>query len=319
MSLPAIRLLPNAITVLALCAGLSSVRFILVGDPGAAIAAIGVAAILDGLDGRLARLLGATSRMGAELDSLSDAISFGVAPALILYSWSLDNHQAGWLVALLYVVCMVLRLARFNTLLEATEQPVFAKEFFVGVPAPAGAMLALLPLIVVQQQGPGWWSSPLVVAGWTVLVSLLAVSRIPTLSVKRARVRSGSITPLLVGLVLVVAAIVIFPWAVLGLALLAYLAHLPIATRRYRWLAAHPEAWDAEPRQRRAIRRQHRVNRGLRLRRPPMPRVTGAALRGRLRPGAGVRPPTTTDRARRGWRGLGLRRSGRSPRGHSDG
>ena len=161
---PGVRLLPNAITVLAMCAGLSAVHFALAGRYAAAIAAIAVAAVLDSLDGRIARLLDATSKMGAELDSLADAISFGVAPALVLYIWKLEGNRLGWVVALIFAVCMVLRLARFNTLLDDTEQPPYAKEFFVGVPAPAGGLLALLPLILTLQFGPTaggrrrrWW------------------------------------------------------------------------------------------------------------------------------------------------------------------
>src|SRR5207249_8732194 len=150
---PGVRVLPNAVTVLALCAGLSSVQFALQDYWGFSIAAIGVAAVLDSLDGRIARLLDATSKMGAELDSLSDAIAFGVSPALVLYIWKLDGHRMGWVVALTFAVCMILRLARFNTLLDDTEQPPYAKEFFVGVPAPAGGLLALLPLIITVEVG----------------------------------------------------------------------------------------------------------------------------------------------------------------------
>ena len=121
-----VRLLPNAITVLAMCAGLSAVQFALAGNLVAAIASIAVAAVLDSLDGRIARLLDATSKMGAELDSLADAISFGVAPALVLYIWKFDGNRAGWVVALVFAVCIILRLARFNTLLDDTEQPPYA-------------------------------------------------------------------------------------------------------------------------------------------------------------------------------------------------
>ncbi len=154
---PGVRLLPNAITVLAMCAGLSAVQFALSRNYAAAIASIAVAAVLDSLDGRLARLLDATSKMGAELDSLSDAISFGVAPALVLYIWKFPGDRTGWVIALVFAVCIILRLARFNTLLEDTEQPPYAKEFFVGVPAPAGGLLVLLPLILFVQIGHDGW------------------------------------------------------------------------------------------------------------------------------------------------------------------
>ncbi len=185
---PGVRLLPNAITVLAMCSGLSAVHFANVGMWGAAIASIAAAAVFDGLDGRIARLLDATSKMGAELDSLADAISFGVAPALAIYLWKFEGSRAGWVIALIFAVCMVVRLARFNTLLEK-EQPPFAKEFFVGVPAPAGGLLLLLPLIIEEQiRSDGWWNEPLVVGVWTVVVAMLLVSRIPTLSVKTVKV-----------------------------------------------------------------------------------------------------------------------------------
>src|SRR3954462_5018387 len=182
---PGVRLLPNAITVLAMCAGLSGVQFALTNNYAVAIGAIGAAAVLDSLDGGIARLLDATSKMGAELDSLADAISFGVAPALVLYVWQFQGNRVGWVVALVYAVCIILRLARFNTLLEDTEQPPYAKEFFVGVPAPAGGLLVLLPLILSIQFGAeGWWSAKLVVVFWTVAVAALLISRIPTLSLK---------------------------------------------------------------------------------------------------------------------------------------
>src|SRR5690348_12920951 len=167
---PGVRLLPNAITVLAMCAGLSAVQFALLDQYEAVLASLFAAAILDSLDGRIARLLDATSKMGAELDSLSDAIAFGVAPALVLYHWKLgETDRLGWIFALVFAVCMILRLARFNTLLDDTEQPPYAKEFFVGVPAPAGGLLALLPLIVALEFGQhGWWSNSVVVMCWTV-------------------------------------------------------------------------------------------------------------------------------------------------------
>jgi CDP-diacylglycerol---serine O-phosphatidyltransferase len=279
-SAPGVRLLPNAITVLALCAGLSSVQFALSGQYSASVLAITVAALLDSLDGRLARLLDATSRIGAELDSLADAVSFGVAPALVLFVWGLSGQRAGWTVALVFAVCVVLRLARFNTLLDDDEQPPFTKEFFVGVPSPPGALLALLPLVVTLHLGTGWWSSPMAVSVWTVLTALLMVSRIPTLSMKTVRVPPEAIVPLLVLIVIVAALVVTYPFAALGLAMLLYLGHLPYAAYRYRWLAAHPEAWEVPPRQRRAIRRSARQ---LGLRRPLHRQVAGAAVRASAR------------------------------------
>jgi CDP-diacylglycerol--serine O-phosphatidyltransferase len=318
-----VRLLPNAITVLALCAGLSAVQFALSGQYTMAIGAIGVAAVLDSLDGRIARLLDATSKMGAELDSLSDAISFGVAPALVLYVWLSDDNRFGWVAALIFAVCMILRLARFNTLLDDIEQPPYASEFFVGVPAPAGGLLALLPLIVSLQFGDGWWSTSPLVWVWTVAIAALLISRIPTLSLKTVKAPAKAVAPLLVGVGLVAAAIIQYPLIALACALVLYLAHLPYSVRRYRWLAGHPEAWDVPARERRAIRRA-RSQRRLRLRQPRLRRVAGAARRavgfprtadhvarqGRSYPAEPPVRPADPGPRRRQWRRIGLRQRG---------
>ena len=157
------RLIPNAITVGALCAGLSGVRFAIDARWEMAVAAIVVAAILDGLDGRMARLLNGTSKFGAELDSLADFVSFGAAPALIVYLWVLNGWGGvGWVIALGFAVCCALRLARFNTALADPNPPRWAGHFFTGVPAPAGAGLALLPMMLHFEVGPGWVDKPLV-------------------------------------------------------------------------------------------------------------------------------------------------------------
>jgi CDP-diacylglycerol--serine O-phosphatidyltransferase len=322
---PGVRLLPNAITVLALCAGLSAVQFALTGDYLLSIGAIGVAAVLDSLDGRIARLLDATSKMGAELDSLSDAISFGVAPALVLYVWQFDDDRIGWIAALIFAVCMILRLARFNTLLDDTEQPPYASEFFVGVPAPAGGLLALLPLILAQEFGDGWWSSGVLVWLWTVAIAALLISRIPTLSLKTVKAPAKAVAPLLVGVGLLAAAIIQYPLIALAAALVLYLAHVPYSVRRYHWLAGHPEAWEVPARERRAIRRA-RSQRRLGLRPPLRRRVAGAARRAVRLPRhddqhvARVRRPypgepqgraTEHGPRRRSWRRIGLRQRGR--------
>jgi CDP-diacylglycerol---serine O-phosphatidyltransferase len=280
-----VRLLPNVITVLALCSGLSALKFALDGNYTGALAAIVLAALLDGLDGRLARLLDATSRIGAELDSLADCVSFGVAPALVLFVWTLRGIPIGWPVALVFTVCVVLRLARFNTLLDDTEALPFTKEFFVGVPSPSGALLALLPLTVFLQFGGGWWSAPVTVAAWMVTVALAMVSRLPTLSPKTVRVPARAVAPLLVMIAGLAAAVITFPFALLAVAMLLYLAQVPYASYRYRWLAQHPSAWEVPPRQRRAIRRTARSMRRLGLRPPLRRRVAGAAARA----GAAVR------------------------------
>lgn len=314
---PGVRLLPNAITVLALCAGLSAVQFALTGNYPMAIGSIGIAAVLDSLDGRIARMLDATSKMGAELDSLSDAISFGVAPALVLYIWNVDTQHISWIVSLVFAVCMILRLARFNTFLDDTEQPPYAGEFFTGVPAPAGGLLALLPLIITIEYGQGWWSSRAAVWIWTVAVAALLISRIPTLSLKTVRAPAKAIAPLLVGVCLLAALIILYPFIALGIALLLYVVHIPYAVYRNRWLAGHPEAWAVPPRERRAIRRA-RSQRRLGLRPPLRRRVAGAAMRAVRLPRNGeqhvARRTYTADgkeRGRRSWRRIGLRQRGK--------
>ncbi|MEV7096160.1 CDP-diacylglycerol--serine O-phosphatidyltransferase [Amycolatopsis sp. NPDC051045] len=310
---PGVRLLPNAITVLALCAGLSAVQFALTKNYAMAIASIGIAAVLDSLDGRIARLLDATSKMGAELDSLSDGISFGVAPALVIYVWQTGADRIGWVASLIFAVCMILRLARFNTLLDDAEQPPYASEFFVGVPAPAGGLLAMLPLVASLQWGEGWWSSQYVVWAWTVAIAALLISRIPTLSLKTVRAPARAIAPLLIGVALLAAAIIQFPLVALVAAMILYLTHIPFAVKRHRWLARHPEAWTVPARERRAIRRARSARR-LGLRPPLRRRVAGAAMRAvRLpRTGETVRTPRGSQNGqgprRRSWRQIGLRR-----------
>ncbi len=272
-----IRLLPNAVTVLALCSGLSAVYFALAGHFGLSVAAVGTAALCDALDGRLARLLDASTRIGAELDSLADLVSFGVAPALVIYIWALDGYGFGWAVALVFAVCMALRLARFNTLIDVEDDVPYAKEFFVGVPAPAAALVAGIPLYVTLEFGPGWWSTPALVGVWAVAVAGLMVSRLPTVSFKTVRVPARFIAPLLVLVGLGTAVLVTAPF--LGLAVVAavYLALLPYTMYRHRWMGRHPEAWNVTVRERRAVARAARSARRLGLRSPLRRRVAGRA------------------------------------------
>lgn len=272
-----IRLLPNAVTVLALCVGLSAVYFALDARFELAVAAVAVAALCDALDGRLARMLDASSRIGAELDSLADLVSFGVAPALVLYVWALEGNRFGWTVALIFAVCMALRLARFNTLIDVEDEFPFAKEFFVGVPAPAAAMTVGIPLYVTLHFGPGWWSTPVPVALWALVVAGLMVSRLPTLSLKTVRVSPRYVAPLLVGVGIAAAALITVQF--LGLAIVAagYLVLIPYTLHRYRWLSRHPEAWNVPVRERRAVARAARSARRLGLRSPLRRRVAGRA------------------------------------------
>lgn len=242
------RLIPNILTVLALCAGLTSIRFALNGEWQQAAIAIFAAAILDGLDGRMARLLKATSKFGAELDSLSDFISFGVAPAVVLYMWGMSGVAGfGWAVVLFFATCAALRLARFNTKLGDPDLPAYAYNYFSGVPAPAGAGLALLPMILSFDLGYDTvLKHPALVIAWVFFIGLLMVSAIPTYSGKKARIPQGLVIPMLIVVGLLVAALVNAPWRTLsGLGLL-YLLCIPFSVRSYRRLKAEAEQMVAQ-------------------------------------------------------------------------
>ena len=253
-----VRLLPNAVTVLALCSGLSAVNFALAGRYDLCVAAIAAAAVFDALDGGLARLLDASSKIGAELDSLSDLVAFGVSPALLFYIWRLEGNRLGWVVALVFAVCMALRLARFNTLIDAEQRWPFAKEFFVGVPAPAAALIGALPLLVWLQFGDGWWSAPLTVGLWALFAAMLMVSRLPTISLKTARVPPRYVAPALVLVGLGFALLVAEPFLAMSAVAVGYLLFLPYTIYRFEWLKRHPEAWDVPTRDRRAVARAAR-------------------------------------------------------------
>jgi CDP-diacylglycerol--serine O-phosphatidyltransferase len=249
-----LRMLPSALTVAAICLGLTSVKFALDNRPTEAMALLAVAAILDALDGRMARLLGATSRMGEEIDSLADAVNFGVAPAFIVYATLLSHSRVGWIVVLLYSVCIVLRLARFNALLDE-DQPAYAKEYFVGMPAPAGAIGAIGPLAAKMQFGDGWWTSEWAVSVWMIGVSLLVVSTIPMRKIHTFSVSPNMAVPLLALLAIGIAASIFYGYIMIMATIVAYVIHIPFAVRSKRWVAAHPEAWNDKPQQRRAQRR----------------------------------------------------------------
>lgn len=250
-----LHILPSSMTVLAICAGLTSIKYALDGQPHIAMALIAAAAILDGLDGRVARLLDAESRMGAEIDSLADAVDFGVAPAVVIYVSLLSTLSAGWIVVLLYAVCVVLRLARFNTLLDDASLPAYTREYFVGMPAPAGA-IALMGLLAAKLQfGDGWWTSEWFTCAWVVGASVLLVSRIPMRKMHAVSVPPNLAAVLLAVLALVAAAAFLFPYILVMVLIVAYLCHIPFAVRSQRWVAAHPEVWEAKPKQRRAARR----------------------------------------------------------------
>ncbi len=246
---------PSALTILAICAGLTAVRAVIDDNVNLAMALVVAAALLDGIDGRVARLMGATTKIGAEIDSLADAINFGVVPALIMYLYLLQGYDLGWGFALIYCCAIVLRLARFNTLLDDTDAPGYTRDFFVGVPAPAAALVVLLPIGLAQQFGDGWWTSPLVVGLWLVVVALLAVSRVPTASLKTSSVQPRKLAGLLILVAIGAALLLTYPYVLMIILVAAYAVHIPFAWRSRRWVQARPEHWEAPAAERRAERR----------------------------------------------------------------
>lgn len=250
------RMIPNIMTLLGLCAGLTSMRYALEGRFGSAAVAIVVAAFIDGLDGRLARLLKATSRFGAEFDSLADFCCFGIAPAFILYIWSLQTAGGfGFVPCLIFAVCMALRLARFNAALDA-PRPIshaYVYNFFTGVPAPAGAGLALFPLFLGLEGhslGVHWLEylprHPLFCAVVLIGTAFLLVSTLPVWSFKNFKVRSEYALPLFLGVGAFVAVLVADPWAALAAAGLMYLGMLPFSRRSFRRLRDEAEATQSD-------------------------------------------------------------------------
>ncbi|AHC23994.1 MULTISPECIES: CDP-alcohol phosphatidyltransferase family protein [Mycobacteriaceae] len=254
----AMKILPSATTVLAICCGLTSIKFALDGQPHIALALIGAAAVLDGIDGGIARALDAQSRMGAEIDSLADAVNFGVAPALVVYVTLLPTSPVGWIFALLYAVCIVLRLARFNALLDDTSKPAYTRQYFTGMPAPCGAVGVIGPLAAMLQFGDGWWTAPWFVCLWFAANAALLVSRVPTLALKSVSMPPNAAPILLIAIAAAAAALLLFPYVLVLLIIIGYVLIIPFTVRSQRWVAARPEAWDAMPRERRAQRREIR-------------------------------------------------------------
>jgi CDP-diacylglycerol--serine O-phosphatidyltransferase len=227
------QLIPNVLTVAALCAGLTAIRFGLIGRWDLAIFAIVVAGVFDGLDGRMARLLSGGTKFGAELDSLSDFVAFGVAPAMMLYLWTMHAFAGiGWAIVLLYAVCCALRLARFNTALGDPNPPPWARYYFTGVPAPAGAGLVLLPMMISQEFGPGFFDTPTVNAVALVVIALLMVSRVPTFSIKQVKISPAFFLPALLLVGLLAAALASAPFMTFICVGVVYLVSIPIAVWR---------------------------------------------------------------------------------------
>jgi CDP-diacylglycerol---serine O-phosphatidyltransferase len=225
---------PNAITALALCFGLTGIRFAISEDWERAIGAIIIAGVLDGVDGRVARLLKGESRFGAELDSLSDVIAFGVSPALIMYLWSLKNFpQFGWICALAFVVCQALRLARFNAAIDVEEQPHKSAGFLTGIPAPAGAGIVFVPLYLWIVTGIEYFREPLFVAPWVAMVGTLMISNLATFSWGSIRLRRAIRLEAILLVALIGTALFAEPWWTLIIVSIGYVALIPFSIRSY--------------------------------------------------------------------------------------
>ncbi|MDB5698582.1 MAG: CDP-diacylglycerol O-phosphatidyltransferase [Alphaproteobacteria bacterium] len=241
--IPLRTIVPNAVTALALCSGLFGIRYGIDGEWRNAAAAIALAAVLDGLDGRIARLLNGASRFGAELDSLSDVTAFGVAPALIIYQWVLQPLEPGelhsfwtgwgWLFVLAYAACAALRLARFNANIDADDQPHKSAGYLTGVPAPAGAGLLFLPLFLSLATENDAFRQPWLVAPWAALVAFLMISNLATFSWGSVRLRSHVRLGALALIVVVGAALLQKPWPTLSVAALLYAALIPLSIYSY--------------------------------------------------------------------------------------
>jgi len=238
-------LVPNLITLGAICSGLTAIRLAFEGRFALAVVAIVFAALLDGLDGRVARFLKSTSSFGEQLDSLADFVNFGVTPALVLYLWTLNEAKSfGWIVALVFAICGCLRLARFNVMLEDPEKPKWEVDFFTGVPAPAGALLVLLPVYLglLGMERDSW------VTGFTILyvlfIGFLMVSSIPTWSGKRAgqRISQKLVLPVMIGLMLFVFVLFSFPWITLTVGTVVYILAIPFSYRDFIKRSGHSAA-----------------------------------------------------------------------------
>jgi len=252
--IPVRRLVPNVITLLALCAGLTGIRLAFEERYELALAAIVFAAMLDAVDGRVARMIKGTSRFGAELDSLADFVNFGVAPGLILFHWGLHPlGNLGWIAAMAFAIGAGLRLARFNVQIEDPNRPAWAGNFFTGIPAPAGAITVLLPIYLSFLRVP---VPAAVILVYTLVIAGLMISRLPVLSGKQigARVPPEMVLPVIIVAVLFIALLVSYPWEVLSVGTMVYLACLPLgwwSYQRYQQadaaLAAAPAAGDDKP------------------------------------------------------------------------
>jgi CDP-diacylglycerol---serine O-phosphatidyltransferase len=233
--IPIRMLVPNVITLLAICAGLTAIRLSTEGRMELAVAAIVFAAVLDGVDGRVARMIKGQSKFGAELDSLADFVNFGVAPGLILYFWQLhDLSNVGWIACMVFAISGGLRLARFNATMDDPNKPAFAANYFTGVPAPLGAITVLLPIYLAFLGIP---SPPAMVTMlYTLLIAILMVSRLPVFSGKtvRLRVPPEMVLPVFVSVIFFIALLIGYPWHILSACTVLYLLSLPAGWKSYR-------------------------------------------------------------------------------------
>ena len=233
--IPVRMLVPNFITLLAICAGLTAIRLSTEGRMDLAVYAIVFAAVLDGVDGRVARMIKGQSKFGAELDSLADFVNFGVAPGLILYFWQLhDLNNGGWIAAMVFAISGGLRLARFNASIDDPDKPAFAANYFTGVPAPMGAILALLPVYLTFLGVP---KAPAVLTAiYTLVIGFLMVSRLPVFSGKsvKMRVPPEMVLPVFVSVVFFIALLIGYPWHILSIGSVLYLMSLPLGWKSYR-------------------------------------------------------------------------------------
>jgi len=233
--IPVRMLVPNVITLLAICAGLTAIRLSTEGRMELAVAAIVFAAVLDGLDGRVARMIKGQSKFGAELDSLADFVNFGVAPGLILYFWQLHElNNGGWIAAMVFAISGGLRLARFNATMDDPNKPAFAANYFTGVPAPAGAITVLLPIYLAFLGLPR--PPAVLTALYTLLIAFLMVSRLPVFSGKtvRMRVPPEMVLPVFVSVIFFIALLIGYPWHILSAGSVLYLLSLPAGWKSYR-------------------------------------------------------------------------------------
>lgn len=232
-------ILPSTVTVLALAAGATAIRFALDGRFEAAMMAIVVAGVLDGIDGSIARLLKTPTKFGAELDSLSDVVSFGVAPAVLIYLWALkDLKGGGWIVALAFIVCCALRLARFTSRLDDDDEPRRKAGFLTGIPSPVAAGLAILPVMLVAEYGPGFYARPELVAVYAAALCLGMVSKVPTYSFRTLLIRREYLVHLLLVVGLFAAAITAYGWMPLIAAGAFYWLSVPLSWYRFSRLTA---------------------------------------------------------------------------------